>query len=157
MINKKPSVEEERKSTSLAKFLRILRIKNDELLGDMAQKLSIKPSYLSSIEANRRPLTSVIRQKLVESYSLDAQAQAELENCIAEAARSVEINLSHVRDETILPKYVDTALLFAKDLSTLGSAELDEIQSLLSQFNKEGKLHEKNRSDKSKNASVPRV
>lgn len=157
MINKKPSVEEERKSTSLAKFLRILRIKNDELLGDMAQKLSIKPSYLSSIEANRRPLTQALKEKLVESYRLEAPAQAELENCIAEAARSVEVNLSHVRDEKLLSKYVDTALLFAKDLSTLSSTELDEIQELLARFNNGEKRNEKRNCSKSKTTSTQRV
>lgn len=156
-MKEKMPLEEERKSTSLAKFLRILRIKNDELLGDMAQKLSIKPSYLSSIEANRRPLTQALKEKLVESYRLEAPAQAELENCIAEAARSVEVNLSHVRDEKLLSKYVDTALLFAKDLSTLSSTELDEIQELLARFNNGEKRNEKRNCSKSKTTSTQRV
>ncbi len=143
MTNKTMPLAEERKSTNLSKFLRILRIQNDELLGDMANKIGIMPSYLSSIEANRRPLTPALMQKLVNSYNLDEKAQEKLENYIAEAARSVEVDLTHVRDESILPKYVDTALLFAKDLSTLGSAELDEIKKLLISFNREEKHNEK--------------
>ncbi|MCR5764449.1 MAG: helix-turn-helix domain-containing protein [Treponema sp.] len=143
MNNKTMLLAEERKSTNLSKFLRILRIQNDELLGDMANKIGIMPSYLSSIEANRRPLTPALMQKLVNSYNLDEKDQEKLENYIAEAARSVEVDLTHVRDESILPKYVDTALLFAKDLSTLGSAELDEIKKLLISFNREEKHNEK--------------
>lgn len=157
MTNKKMPLGEEKKSTSLAKFLRILRIQNDELLGDMAGKLGIMPSYLSSIEANRRPLTTSLKQKLVDAYALDETDQAKLDTCIVEAARSVEVNLSHVRDETILPKYVDTALLFAKDLSTLGGAELDAIQKLLTSFNKEEKRNEKMDFGKNKAAAPSRV
>lgn len=126
--------KEEKKSTNLAKFLRILRVQNDELLGNMADKMGIKPSYLSSIEANRRPLTDELRAKLVESYNLDEEQQQKLDNLVAEANRTVEVNLESVRDESLLPEYVDTALLFAKDLSKMSSIELSRIKSLLNEF-----------------------
>ena len=144
---------EEKKSTSLSKFLRILRIQNDQLLGDMAEKLGIKPSYLSSIEANRRPLTPELRHRLVEAYGLDETAQVELEKCTAQAARSVEVSLLTVRNEERLPEYVDTALLFARDLSSLGSAELAEIRNLLYSF-KEEHTDEKRTIHKSKIAAA---
>ena len=140
----------EKKSTSLSKFLKILRIKNDELLGDMAGNLEIMPSYLSSIEANRRPLTPALQQRLISTYNLDEAQQAELSNCVAEAARSVRVNLEKVRDESILPEYVDTALLFARDLSNLGSKELAEIRDLLNSFNTEVEHNEKKDFSKSK-------
>lgn len=126
--------KEEKKSTNLAKFLRILRVENDELLGNMADNMGIKPSYLSSIEANRRPLTDELRAKLVESYNLDEEQQQKLDNLVAEANRTVEVNLESVRDESLLPEYVDTALLFAKDLSKMSSIELSRIKSLLNEF-----------------------
>ena len=126
--------KEEKKSTNLAKFLRILRVENDELLGNMADNIGIKPSYLSSIEANRRPLTDELRAKLVESYNLDEEQQQKLDNLVAEANRTVEVNLESVRDESLLPEYVDTALLFAKDLSKMSSIELSRIKSLLNEF-----------------------
>ncbi len=126
--------KEEKKSTNLAKFLKILRVQNDELLGNMADNIGIKPSYLSSIEANRRPLTDELRAKLVESYNLDEEQQQKLDNLIAEANRTVEVNLESVRDESLLPEYVDTALLFAKDLSKMSSIELAKIKSLLNEF-----------------------
>ena len=126
--------KEEKKSTNLAKFLKILRVQNDELLGNMADKMGIKPSYLSSIEANRRPLTDELRAKLVESYNLDEEQQQKLDNLVAEANRTVEVNLESVRDESLLPEYVDTALLFAKDLSKMSSIELGKIKSLLNEF-----------------------
>ena len=126
--------KEEKKSTNLAKFLKILRVQNDELLGNMADNIGIKPSYLSSIEANRRPLTDELRAKLVESYNLDEEQQQKLDNLVAEANRTVEVNLESVRDESLLPEYVDTALLFAKDLSKMSSIELSRIKSLLNEF-----------------------
>ena len=148
---------EEKKSTSLSKFLKILRINNDELLGDMAENLEIMPSYLSSIEANRRPLTPALQQKLISTYNLDEGEQLRLANCVAEAARSVEVDLKSVRDESIFPEYVDTALLFARDLSNLGSRELGEIRDLLNSFNKEGKHNEKKDFSKSKGVTGKRV
>ncbi|MCR4822902.1 MAG: hypothetical protein K5873_08550 [Treponema sp.] len=87
----------EKKTTSLSKFLRILRIENDELLAHMAEKLGIMPSYLSSIEANRR------------------------------------------------------------DLSKLGSGELEQIRRLLKSFSMEGKKNEKRVLSESKNNAAKGV
>lgn len=143
MNNGIKSKEEEKKSTNLAKFLRILRIQNDELLGDMSDALGIMPSYLSSIEANRRPLTPALKQKLIEVYNLDETQKSELENYIAEAAASVEVNLENVKDKSNYPQYVDTALLFARDISSLNEAELNEIRDMLKKFKSEGKSDEK--------------
>ena len=137
MTEERKTLREEKKSTRLAKFLRILRIQNDELLGNMADKLGIKPSYLSAIEANRRPLTSALKERLIEKYSLDSKQQAELDSLIAEADRSVEVDLSSVRNEAIYPKYVNTAMLFARDISTLDEEELEEIQKMLISFKKQ--------------------
>lgn len=145
----------EKKTTSLSKFLRILRIQNDEVLGDMAEKLGIMPSYLSSIEANKRPLTPALKEKLIDSYSLDSEEQEHLENCIAEASRSVEVSLDNVRDESILSEYVDTAVMFARDISKLGNTELDEIRNLLKSFaNKEGGENEKRNFHKSQSIAT---
>ena len=128
---------EERKSTSLAKFLKILRVQNDELLGNMADRLGIKPSYLSSIEANRRPLTDELSARVAEAYSLDEEQRRKLSSCVAEANRTVEVSLDSVQDEALLPEYVDTALLFAKDLSKMSSVELGRIKDLLNEFHKD--------------------
>ncbi len=138
MTEGRKTLGEEKKSTNLAKFLRILRIQNDELLGDMADKLGIMPSYLSAIEANRRPLTAALKEKLIKEYNLSPQQQTELDSLIAQAAQSVEVDLSSVRNNAIYPKYVDTALLFARDISSLGEAELNELHNMLIRFKTEG-------------------
>lgn len=157
MENEKKNAGEKR-TTSLSKFLRILRIKNDEVLGDMAEKLGIMPSYLSSIEANKRPLTPALKEKLIDSYSLDREEQEYLENCIAEASRSVEVNLDNVKDESILSEYVDTAVMFARDISKLGNTELDEIRNLLKSFTgKEGEQNEKRNFHKSQSVASKRI
>lgn len=150
MASAKKSVGEEKRTTNLSKFLKILRIQNDEVLGDMAANLGIMPSYLSSIESNRRPLTQALQQKLAECYDLSEEKQKELEGCVAEAARSVEVSLENVKDEAIFSEYVDTALMFARDLSSLGSTELNQIKQLLKSFNTEGNDNEKRNLSKSK-------
>lgn len=144
-------------ATSLAKFLRILRIQNDEVLGDMADHLGIMPSYLSSIEKNRRPLTPALQQKLIQYYNLNENQQKHLENCVAEAAKSVEVNLEKVKDEELFPEYVDTAVMFARDISNLGGTELKEIRDLLQSFNTEGNAYEKGDFYKSKSSDTKRI
>lgn len=157
MAEEKRTEGEKKPTSSLAKFLRILRIQNDEVLGDMANNLGIMPSYLSSIETNRRPLTPALQQRLIERYSLNEEQQKHLENYVAEAAKSVEVNLENVKDKTIFPQYVDTALMFARDLSRLGGTELKELRNLLQSFNKEGIVYEKKDISKSKGSTTKRV
>jgi len=143
----------EKKTTSLSKFLRILRIEHDELLANMAEKLGIMPSYLSSIEANRRDLTPALQAKLIEAYHLNEKQQKDLCSYVAEAAAMVKVDLESLRDESNFAEYVDTALLFARDLSKLGSRELGQIRSLLESFSLEGNTNEKRNIPKSKNSA----
>lgn len=157
MAEEKRTEGEKKPTSSLAKFLRILRIQNDEVLGDMANNLGIMPSYLSSIETNRRPLTPALQQRLIERYSLNEEQQKHLENYVAEAAKRVEVNLENVKDKTLFPQYVDTALMFARDLSSLGGTELKELRDLLQSFNKEGIVYEKKDFSKSKSSATKRV
>lgn len=59
--------------TDLGKYLRKLRIDNGELLKDMADKLEISCSYLSSIETGKKKLTEQIKKKLIYTYKLDTK------------------------------------------------------------------------------------
>jgi transcriptional regulator with XRE-family HTH domain len=64
--------------TNFGKFCRKLRIDNDELLKDMACKLSVTPSYLSAIEKGKRKVPVEWEQKIAELYPLDSNQLIEL-------------------------------------------------------------------------------
>lgn len=134
MYAKKQSSEGGKSTTSLAKFLRILRINREELIGEMAEKIGVKPAYLSAIEANRRPLTAELARRLIAVYGLTESEQNTLYNAMVEASRSLEITFDCVKEEALLADYVDTARIFARDLCQMNGAELEEIRKLLQKF-----------------------
>ena len=55
---------------NLKQILSIIRIKNDEKLLDMARKLNVSVSYLSSIENNNRKIPTDLLKKLFRKYHL---------------------------------------------------------------------------------------
>lgn len=57
--------------TNLGKQTRKLRIDNEELLMDMANKLEISASYLSSIETGKRKVPKEFIQKIESIYKVE--------------------------------------------------------------------------------------
>ena len=59
------------KVTEFGKFSRKLRIENDELLRDMANKLGVTASYLSAVEIGKRNIPKKWEHIIVNAYQLD--------------------------------------------------------------------------------------
>lgn len=66
-------------ATELGKFLRKLRIDADEILLDMANKLGVAPSFLSSVENGKRRMPSAWNARICELYALTDAQKAEFE------------------------------------------------------------------------------
>ena len=81
------------------KELRKLRIDRDENINDMAKKLGISISYLSSIEAGKRNIPNDMTNKIIEKYHLDKERSELLRNAEAESSKTVDIDLTHVSIE----------------------------------------------------------
>ena len=63
-------------ATPFGRFLRKLRIDNDELLGNMADKLGISSAYLSAVENGKKNVTGGLVESVVREYGLGShQAQ----------------------------------------------------------------------------------
>lgn len=73
-------MEIENKNKTLKKFLRILRAENNEQLLDMAKKMNISVSYLSSIENNKRKIPKDFFKNLLKEYNLDKKLKRMLIN-----------------------------------------------------------------------------
>ncbi len=72
--------------TPFCKTLRKLRIDHSERLLDMAKKLDISVSFLSSLEIGKKSLPIGIEEKIIELYDLD-QEVAEILRRESEACR----------------------------------------------------------------------
>ena len=120
-------------ATDIAKFLRKIRIDSDESLGDMADKIGLSAAYLSAIENDKRTAPEDMKENLYKAYSLSEEQKLEL---VAESRKKVEIGLSGIQAE-LFPEYVDTAVMFAHDLSQMNRKQLAEIKDCLQKIKSE--------------------
>ena len=124
-------------ATEIAKFLRKIRIDHDESLGDMAGKIGLSAAYLSAIENDKRTAPEDMKEKLFKAYILSEEQRLEFAKLVAESRKKVEIGLSGIQDKELLPEYVDTAVMFAQDLSQMNRDQLAEIKEVLQKIKAE--------------------
>ena len=77
--------------TSFGDFVRILRIKHHEVMGDMAKVLDVKTPFLSAVETGKKNVPTDWIDKLVEHYSLSEFEKRKLENAIEESRTQYKI------------------------------------------------------------------
>lgn len=77
--------------TELGKFLRKIRIDLEENLKDMADKLGVAASYLSSIESGKRNVPSTLAANLVKAYNLSVNKSLELDNILQRSLPIYEV------------------------------------------------------------------
>lgn len=123
-------------AAEIAKFLRKVRIDNDESLGDMAEKIGLSAAYLSAIENEKRTAPEDMKEKLFKAYCLTEEQTLEFSRLVAESRKKVEIGLSGIEEE-ILPEYVDTAVTFAHDLSQMNREQLAKVKDFLQRIKAE--------------------
>lgn len=117
-------------ATEIAKFLRKLRIDNDQSLGDMADKINLSAAYLSAIENGKRTAPEEMKENLFRVYDLSEEKKLEFARLVAESRKKVEIGLKDIQQD-ILPEYVDTAVMFAHDLSQMNRKQLADVKEFL--------------------------
>ena len=64
--------------TKFGELVRILRIKQHELMGDMAKRLNVTLPFLSAIENGKKNVPAELIRKIVESYHLSQEEEKEL-------------------------------------------------------------------------------
>lgn len=117
--------------TALGKELRRMRIDSGELLKDMADKLKITPSYLSSIENGKRKPTRDFIDKVVIMYNLTNPQKKILEIAYFETIDEISIFTDNVSNEK-----KELGLVFARKFNSLDSEQMKSIAMILNK-NKE--------------------
>lgn len=77
--------------TSFGEFVRILRIKHHEVMGDMAKVLDVKVPFLSAVENGKKNVPSGWEAKIADHYRLNASERKELEQAIEESRTQYKI------------------------------------------------------------------
>ncbi len=113
-------------STALGKFLRKLRIDNDELMKDMAEKLRLAPSTLSSIENGRRKPPKGFEESLCAKYCLAADQADQLKRAILQSGDEVALKIKGLDEGDR-----ELAVSFARRFENLSDADKERIKEIL--------------------------
>lgn len=114
--------------SEFGKFCRKLRIERNELLLDMSQKLSVKPSFLSAVEMGKKSIPEQWEQKIIEMYNLNDSQILELHKAIEDSVRQIKFDLA---DRTIDDR--NLLLTFARKLDNLDTEDKENIIKILNQ------------------------
>ncbi len=81
--------------TTFGEYLRILRIKNHEVMGDMAAKLEVSVPFLSAVENGRKNIPRGWIEKIAQMYSLSAYEVQSLKTAEEESLTQYKIRVGN--------------------------------------------------------------
>ena len=84
--------------SKFGEFIRILRIKHHEVMGDTAKLLGCTVSFVSSVESGRKNVPDSWVPILIEHYNLTPDEQNELTNVIEASKTQIKLNLASVSE-----------------------------------------------------------
>ncbi len=112
---------------SLSLFLKTIRHSNGkENLSDMAKKLGVSASYLSTVENGKRVMNDKLYQNIISKYNLSKIEAKELD-----VLRKLESKSIHVNTDELDPEKKDTVVKFLSSLDDLSKDELRKIRHLV--------------------------
>lgn len=77
--------------TSFGEFVRILRVKHHEVMGDMAKVLDVRIPFLSAVENGKKNVPADWTDKITYHYGLSAEERVQLEKAIDESKTQYKI------------------------------------------------------------------
>ena len=113
--------------TRFGEFVRILRIQNHQVMGDMAKALNTSVPFLSAVENGKKNVPSDWIEKITNIYALNDDQRAELVDAIEESKTQYKIvaaNASALQRKT--------ALKFARSFDDIDDETAEKILALLS-------------------------
>ena len=112
--------------TRFGELLRILRIKNHEVMGDMARILNVSVPFLSSVENGKKNVPPNWINLLSMNYQLSDQEIEELSNAAAFSKTQVKLDLRNVGNSKR-----EAALQLARSFNDIDEATAKRISELL--------------------------
>lgn len=112
--------------TSFGEFVRILRIKHHEVMGDMAKMLEVKIPFLSAVENGRKNVPADWIDKIENHYGLTIKEKDELQKAVDESRTQYKIA---IKDSGINQRRA--AMQFARSFDELDDDTAIKILKLL--------------------------
>jgi HTH-type transcriptional regulator, competence development regulator len=114
--------------TSFGEFMRVLRVKNHEVMGDVAKMLGVKVPFLSAVENGKKNVPTEWIDKIVNYYNLNEEEQSDLKEAIEESKTQYKIiaNDSGVNQRK-------AALQFARSFDEMDDETAIRIMELLNE------------------------
>lgn len=120
---------DERQISEYGEFLKHLRIDKREMLKNMADKLSIKSSYLSAIESGNRDIPPNLTELICSKYDLSDEECKKLHEAeLNEDRKLVQIDMEKINANRLAKEVV---LNFAGKAASLSDEQLEEINAIL--------------------------
>lgn len=113
-------------ATELGKYLRRLRIENDELLKTMADKLGVASSTMSSIETGRRTPPKGFIERLVNTYQLSGDELVELQDALVRSRDEIPFRIKELSSQD-----QQLAVVFARKFSSLSESQKEQLRGIL--------------------------
>ena len=111
------------------KFVRQLRIKNNENLLDMATKLEVSMAFLSKLESGKKTIPLGYGEKISTIYNLNEEESKALVDAINISNKKLTIDLDNMNSDR-----VDVSLTFARTINSASQKSLEELRKLLKEI-----------------------
>jgi transcriptional regulator with XRE-family HTH domain len=112
--------------TVLGKFLRKLRLDNDEILADMGEKIGVSSAYLSSIENGKKNLPKKYINIIAKKYNLNNDEVSKLEKFAELSKKEVKLNLKNMDQGDR-----DIAYTFARKFNSISEEDKKKLREIL--------------------------
>lgn len=114
--------------TKFGEFMRILRIKNHEVMGDIAKILGVSVPFLSAVENGKKNVPDEWTDKLKSHYNLNNEETTELLKTIEQSKTQMKLDLTQTSG---LKRTV--ALQFARSFEGIDEETAQKIMKILNE------------------------
>ena len=118
-------------ATEVGKYLRKLRIDNEEILKNMADKLKVSSSFLSAIENGKKNMPKSMEEKIIIIYNLDDEKIREFRKAVEDSLNSIQMDLKDTSNER-----KQLAINFARKFDSLDDDLTKQIFEMLKESDK---------------------
>lgn len=112
--------------TKFGEFVRVLRIRHHQVMGDMANILGTTTPFLSAVENGRKNVPKEWASVITREYNLTDIEKDELVNAIEESKLQTKIDM---KDSSLMQRKV--ALQFARSFDDIDDETAEKIINLL--------------------------
>lgn len=112
--------------TKFGKELRKIRIENDEILKNMADKLNVTAAYLSAVENGNRKVPDSWINIISSEYNLSDEEATYLQKLAYEDRSDISVVFDNANNQE-----TNLALSFARKFKDLNNSQIKEIQKIL--------------------------